>query len=199
MKKYYALLFALTFCFRSEAQSDAQINDWFYDLPVKETPFRIREALLAGDFVESNAGCCRADSTKKYAYFIGKINKPGLPKVLKIDSTKVTLACGKIYDDKSAKKPSKQYRGEIKILTFEYFVESTQSLKSAYKQVKRSLREGSKYCIPFSIKNHEHLSSVRGRSICYKDKSSGLSEVRLYELNRGNGVSSLVIEYTGSL
>ena len=96
------------------AQSREQISNYLYDLPINQSPEKIRKAIVANDNFKEDINNNTGNPKLANSTFEGSIIQPVLPKLGRIDSAKVYLSIGRI-------KSHEGYTGDMKWIRFEYF------------------------------------------------------------------------------
>ena len=190
--KTYILLIGIIFCSQCLfAQSDKQVDNWLYGLPIKKSPVAIRKAILKNDNFEEKRKVQFNNFSNANSTYKGTILKPLLPKLGSLDSSKIYLSIGTLTMVDG-------YTGDMKWLRFEYFSSDTLFLNALFDSACIQLKETSIEQKPTGHRTMKNEAIGKGINFIYINESLGYRSISASRVRYASGKQSLSINYSGS-
>jgi hypothetical protein len=183
----------LVFVFSSSiliGQSKNQITNWFYDLPLKKNGKALKKAIQKNVvFVESNASKNYNFKNSLSCYW-GVINSPSLPVLSNIDSSKITLTKGTLFNKVG-------YSGSMKWLRFEYFSSDTVYLNQLFDSACFDFKNNAKVEKKSGFRDQDKVVG-KGKEYIYIDELDELRSISIMRVRYSVGTQSFSINYSES-
>jgi len=175
----------------SFAQSDKQIDNWLYNLPVKKSPVAIKKAILKNDNFEDDYKEQFSSFKNFNSTYKGTILKPILPKTGSLDSSKIYLSKGSITT-------SDGYSGDMKWIRFEYFSSDTVYLNQLFDSACIQLAETSVKQKPTGLRLRNNEAVGKGISFTYIDDTIRYRSISASRVRYSSGKQCFTINYSCS-
>ena len=172
------------------AQSKEQVSNFLYDLPINKSPEKIRKAIIANDNFKEDISGNKANFKYANSFYKGYIIQPVLPELGKLDSAKVYLNIGRIFEHEG-------YNGNMKWIRFEYFSSDTVFLNRLFETVCAALKPNSIAQSPTGIRIYDQVLG-KGTAFSYTNTTNKMSNISATRVRYASGQQNFTINYSGS-
>jgi len=189
--KRYIFLACITFAQSLAAQSEEQIKNWLYGLPIGKHAAALRKEIIRNGQFEEVKKFPNSRHKHAYASYSGTILTPRLPGGGDLDSTNISLTTG-------STKSADGYSGGMKWIFLEYFSSDTLFLNEVFDSASSDLAHTSICQKPTGYREPDNEVVGTGLGFVYIDNPQLHRSICVSRVRYAKGKQSLMIIYAGS-